>query len=114
MSSEWKSWPGSVAIVMASVAGAAFQQPAFRSGVDLVTVDAAVLDGNGAPFPDLLAADFRIEVDGRSRRVVSAQFVDESRSRHASFLPSGAHFSSNAGGDDGRIVVVAVDEAHIR
>ena len=114
MSSEWKRWLVGVEIVAATAVGTALQQPTFRSGVDLVTVDAAVLDGDGRPVPALVAEDFRIEVDGRPRRVVSAQFVDQSNSNHASPLPSGAHFSSNAGADAGRIVVVAVDEAHIR
>ena len=67
------------AVVAATAVGIAQQQPTFRSGVDLVTVDAAVLDGDGQPVPTLQADDFRIEVDGRPRRIVSAQFVDQSR-----------------------------------
>jgi VWFA-related protein len=90
------------------------RQPTFRSGVDLVTVDAAVLDGDGRPVPALTADDFRIEVDGRPRRIVSAQFVDLSRPIDQPEPLSAAHFSSNAGAGDGRIVVVAVDEMHIR
>ena len=58
--------------------------------------------------------DFRIEVDGRPRRIVSAQFVDLAGSINPSAHRSAAHFSSNAGAGDGRIVVIAVDETHIR
>ena len=65
---------------MAATAAGTAQQPTFRSGVDLVTVDAAVLDGDGRPVPALRAEDFRVEVDGRPRRIVSAQFVDLSES----------------------------------
>ena len=65
--------------VVAATAGGAARQPTFRSGVELVTVDAAVLDGDGRPVAGLGAEDFRIEVDGRLRRVVSAQFVDLSK-----------------------------------
>ena len=113
MSSDWKSWFVCVAVMAATAVGAA-QQPTFRSGVDLVTVDAAVLDGDGRPVPALRAEDFRIDVDGRPRRIVSAQFVDLSGPIEQSALPSAAHFSSNAGAGDGRIVVIAVDETHIR
>ncbi len=89
-------------------------RPTFRSGVDLVTVDATVLGRDGAPLESLGADDFKLEVDGRSRRVISAQFVSQAaRDSHASLLPA-AHFSSNQEGDPGRLVVVAVDEAHIR
>jgi VWFA-related protein len=113
MSSAQTSWWFSV-IVVAATAVATARQPTFRSGIDLVTVDAAVLDGDGRPVPGLGAEDFRIEVDGRQRRIVSAQFVDLSRPIDQPALPSAAHFSSNAGGGDGRIVVIAVDETHIR
>jgi VWFA-related protein len=93
-------------------------QPTFRAGVDLVTVDAAVHDGDGRPVPDLRAEDFRVEVDGRIRPVMSAHFVAEGAGAAAPpdrVLPSAApHFSSNEGADAGRVIVIAVDEAHIR
>jgi VWFA-related protein len=100
-------------VIVAVTAVATAGQPTFRSGVELVTVDAAVVDGDGRPIPGLRAEDFRIEVDGRPRRIVSAQFVDLSEPITAS-QPPAAHFSSNAGAGDGRIVVIAVDEMHIR
>src|SRR5690349_14284813 len=114
MSSDRTSWLIGVAIVASATVATARQQPIFRSGVDLVTVDAAVLDGDGRPVPGLGAADFQIDVDGRPRRIVSAQFVGGRESIDAPGVPAATHFSSNAGLDDGRIVVVAVDEAHIR
>jgi VWFA-related protein len=89
-------------------------QPTFRSGVDLVTVDATVLGPDGDPLVDLGPDDFRLEVDGRPRRVVSAQFVSQAaQGARPPVLPA-AHFTSNEGTDAGRLVVVAVDEAHIR
>src|SRR5688572_548232 len=112
MSSKRTGWIVCAA-VMAATAAVAARQPTFRSGVDLVTVDAAVLDGDGRPVPGLRAEDFRIEVDGRPRRIVSAHFVDLDEPSERS-LPPAPHFSSNAGAGDGRIVVIAVDETHIR
>lgn len=88
--------------------------PTFRSGVDLVTVDATVLGRDGAPLDSLGPDDFTLEVDGRTRRVVSAQFVSQAaRDSRSNLLPA-AHFSSNQEANPGRLVVVAVDEAHIR
>ena len=89
-------------------------QPTFRSGVDLVTVDATVLGHEGVPIDDLGPDDFRLEVDGRPRRVVSAQFVSQAARKDLQPLVAARHFTSNEGADAGRVVVVAVDEAHIR
>lgn len=113
MSSNWMRWLLCVGLLAATGSSAA-RQPTFRSGVELVTVDTAVLDGDGRPVRTLRAEDFRIDVDGRPRRIVSAQFVDSGDLSNAPVPVSGSHFSSNQGAGDGRIVVVAVDQAHIR
>ena len=47
----------------------------FRSGVDLVTIDAIVLDREGRPVTDLVAGDFTVTANKRRRRVVSALYV---------------------------------------
>lgn len=100
--------------LMAALQPLAAGQPTFRSGVDLVTVDATVLGRDGAPLESLGPDDFTLDVDGRPRRVVSAQFVSQA-GRETRTLPlAAAHFSTNEEGDAGRLVVVAVDEAHIR
>ena len=59
-------------LVGAALAPVAGRQPTFRSGVDLVTVDATVLAGDGSPVDNLGPDDFTLDVDGRRRRVVSA------------------------------------------
>lgn len=89
-------------------------KPTFRSGVDLVTVDATVLGGDGRPLDNLGPDDFRLTVDGRPRRLLSAQFVSQARRSTRLPRPAAAHFTSNQDEDAGRLVVVAVDEAHIR
>lgn len=118
---------GLIALTLAA-ASAHAQPPIFRAGVDLVTVDAAVHDTDGRPITSLTADDFRLEVDGRTRPIASAQFVSQgppapppSRSpvnaAASALAPRAAadrHFSSNEGADAGRIIVIAVDEAHIR
>ena len=114
MSSDSASLLGWIACAAAGVTLAA-QQPTFRSGVDLVTVDAAVHDADGRPVSSLTAEDFRLEVDGRPRAIATVQFVslDTSETSHAA-AAAATHFSSNEGADVGRIIVIAVDEAHIR
>jgi VWFA-related protein len=90
------------------------QQPTFRSGVDLVTVDATVLSRDGVPIDNLGPDDFRLEVDGRIRRVVSAQYVSQAARKTLPPHLAARHFTSNEAADTGRVIVVAVDEAHIR
>lgn len=98
----------------AAVAPLAGQQPTFRSGVDLVAVDATVLGGDGHPIDSLGPEDFQIKVDGRPRRVVSAQFVSQAARNARPTRLATAHFTSNEDADAGRVMIVAVDEAHIR
>lgn len=100
--------------VMAATLPVAGRQPTFRSGVDLVTVDATVLGRDGQPLVHLGPDDFRLDVDGRPRRVVSAQFVSQATRGSRPARPAPAHFTSNQDETAGRLVVVAVDEAHIR
>src|SRR4051812_40561320 len=51
----------------------------FKSSVDLVPVDVNVVDRNGRPMSDLTAQDFSLKVDGKARRVASAQFIAVAR-----------------------------------
>ena len=51
------------------------QQPSFRAGVDLIAVDAQVVDASGAPIHTLVPGDFDVTLNGRRRRVVSADFT---------------------------------------
>ena len=95
-----------------SLAVIAAQDLVFRTSVDLVTVDVSVLGDGGEPVADLGADDFAIQVDGKMRRVVSAQFISATGAA-ARPLPA-RHFTTNETIDAGRLVVVAVDEAHIR
>jgi hypothetical protein len=70
--------------------------PVFGVDVDVVAVDAAVVDGSGRPVADLLPQDFRVSVGGRPRRVVSAEFLAmEAPAEPAPAPPAAAHFSSN-------------------
>ena len=103
-----------IAWIASAVAPAAQQPPTFRSGVELIEVDATVIDGDGNPVPDLRAADFSVTVDGEPRAVVQAQFISlrapEKSSLPADFPAEDAGYTSNADSDPGRLIVILVDE----
>jgi VWFA-related protein len=51
------------------------QQPTFRSTVDRIAVEAQVVDATGMPVGAMTPADFEVTLNGRRRRVVSADFT---------------------------------------
>jgi VWFA-related protein len=92
--------------------GSSQVRPTFRSGVDLVTVDVAVVNAAGEPVRGLTAGDFELRVDGAAREVVWAEFIRRDGAPLVS--ASSDHYSTNEGGRSGRLVAVVVDQAHIR
>ena len=53
--------------------------PTFRSSLDVIAVDVQVVDRTGMPVPGLEPDKFEVTINGRRRRVLSAQLI-ESRS----------------------------------
>ncbi len=97
--------------------------PVFRSGVELITVDVTVVDSSGNPIRTLRPDQFRVMVDGRPRRVVSADMVEYApgtagEETPATPLGQKATFSSNdslvAAAAPGRLVFLAVDQGSFR
>jgi len=84
----------------------------FKSSVDVVTVDVSAVDGSGRPVTGLTADDFELRVDGRPRRLTSAQFVSVPSSA-APAAAEPAHFSTNAEAAGGRLIMVVVDRSSI-
>ena len=87
-------------------------QPTFRSAVDLVPVDVSVLDRTGRPVADLTAGDFALAIDGKPRRIASAQFVAVNRTVEAGPAPT-LEYNSNAGAAGGRLVMLVIDAGNI-
>ena len=85
--------------------------PTFRSTVDLLTIETSVRDKRGVPAPDLQPADFVVTIDGRPRRVVSAQFFksEASDARVTAGAPPTSHHVTNADASPGRAVVFMID-----
>lgn len=91
------------------------QQPTFRTGVDVVTVDVAVVDGRGNPVEDLRAPDFAVKIDGQVRRVVSAELIkaDVAAARRQADDKTESFYTTNLAPDNGRHIVIAVDQVNI-
>jgi VWFA-related protein len=101
------------------------QQPVFRTGIEILTVDATVVDREGRQITDLTATEFEVEVDGDPRPVVSAEYVklvDDTpipvgakRPEPAKPNPDDAFYSTNARTlTPGRTIVILVDQGNIR
>ena len=94
------------------LAGQEAQPPTFRSAVDLVPVDVSVLDKTGRPVTDLTAEDFTLAVDGKPRRIASAQFVSVERAIESA-PPKPAEYDSNTGAAGGRLFMLVIDAGNI-
>jgi VWFA-related protein len=104
------------AAAMAAVGVSAQQPPTprFSSSVEVTSIDVAVIDDRGRPIENLAPADFMVRVDGKDRRVVSAEWVPlavEAKGA-AAFVPDG--YSTNENATGGRLIVIAVDQPNIR
>lgn len=93
------------AVVAAAQSG---QVPTLKSGVELIAVDVEVVGPRGEPIAGLQPSDFDVRIDGKPRRVVSAEFI-----RYAS-TPSGTVSAPGAGeaapAPPRRLYLLAVDE----
>lgn len=101
-------------------------QPVFRTGIELLTVDATVVDRDGRQVADLASEEFEVSVDGDKRPVVSAEYiklVDDTpvpigtprRPPIAKPDPNAAFYSTNARTVmPGRLIVLLVDQGNIR
>ena len=76
----------------------------FRVSVDVVAVDVQVIDKTGRPVPDLGPEKFTVTINGRRRRVVSAERIG------SEMLGEGERVIAASGKSvRGRVIVLAVD-----
>jgi len=115
-----------VVLLLGSSLGAAPQQPVFRSGIDLVTVDVLVVDKDGRPIPDLKLEDFTVTVDGKPRRITSVEHLTHydrfatapdrtqiPNLRREDRVMMRAEYSSNTKSPPGRMFVLVVDAGNM-
>ena len=92
--------------------------PTFRTGANLVRVDATVLDKSGNPVPALSAEDFDIEEDGLRQTISSLKFVEANGQQTPGddislTIRSPEHAAAEAARDDVRVFLILWDEYHI-
>jgi VWFA-related protein len=84
--------------------------PTFRSGLDVIAVDVQVIDRNGVPVAGLGPDKFEVTVNGRRRRVLSAELIE---SRSATSLTPVERATATAGPPVvptlPRVVFIAID-----
>jgi VWFA-related protein len=95
-----------------AVALSAQQAPVFRSSVDLIAVDVQVVDKEGNPIEQLGPDTFEVSINGRRRRVVSAEFVRQA-SNDSTFTriaePNPTLIPATTDPREGRLFILAVD-----
>src|SRR3954471_5495462 len=87
--------------------------PTFPSQVELITVDAVVLDSSGKPVPDLTKEDFVVTEDGRPQEIASFEsFVLEAPDVPPP--PTAVASNETAGrASNGRAFAILVDDVRI-
>lgn len=106
-------------VALAASAGAAPPQaPTFPAGIDLVRIDAVVLDGDGHPVKGLTAADFEVLENGKRREVASFETIDvrpqPSPGPAAQTTPEAESMPRVLLPEEGRAVLVYFDDIHVQ
>jgi len=106
-----------LAVAGPALAGAAAQQPTFRSGVEYVQLDAVVTDKDDRPVAGLTQADFEIVEHGTPQTIATFQFVSIPPAHRTAPAPKTAtptvDVVSNAHSPAGRQWVLVIDDLHI-
>jgi len=106
----------SAMLAMGSLSAQAQQPPPFRSGTNVIRVDATVIDRSGRAVTSLTADDFEVREDGVLRPISSFTFLSNSgEPSDDRSLPirSQQHAAAEAARDDVRVFLVFWDEYHI-
>ncbi|HUF47312.1 MAG TPA: VWA domain-containing protein [Vicinamibacterales bacterium] len=91
------------------------QRPVFRTTAALVAVDVQVVDRSGQPVAGLKPEDFTVELNGRRRRVVSAEMFHHSAGvAGAAGRDPAAAPGAVPGAPEGRNIILAIDESSFR
>jgi VWFA-related protein len=85
-------------------------QPVFRASTELIAIDATVVNDRGEPIADLTPEDFVLTIDGKPRRVVTAQYIRQDPPGPAPTLAGRkVPFTTNEAAVGGRLVLIVFD-----
>jgi VWFA-related protein len=111
------SWLVAAAVIPYAVVSLPAQQqttPAtFRSGRDLLAIDASVTGPGDVPITDLKAEDFTVKIDGEVRPVLTVRRFGSTATSSGNDAPVG-RFARAADAAPGRIVVIVVDRVSLK
>jgi VWFA-related protein len=105
-------WTTSLVVALGAYA-LAEDPPRFESDVDLVAVDAFVVDKDGRPVSDLKPGEFTARVDGKPRSVVSVRFVETAPRSADPAAPTAVGAPSAVPRVEGRRVVIVIDREEL-
>jgi VWFA-related protein len=92
-------------------------QPRFRTDVNVVEVDVVVVDESGQPLRGLQQQDFEVLEDGKPVDVATFSAVDIPAAPPDAGIPaadtSGTAAATNAQAEDGRVILVVLDDYHV-
>jgi VWFA-related protein len=94
-------------------AGQQAPQP-FRSGRDLLTVNASVRDPDGHPVVDLGPGDFTVKVDGDARQVLTVRLFGADSGKGPDVTTPVPGLARAIDAQPGRVVVFAIDRDSMR
>ena len=77
-------------------------------------MDVGVVDGRGRPVKDLGPDDFTVQIDGTTRRVVSAEWISLVTPAKPDAPPPPPGYSTNENSTGGRLILLVIDQPNIR
>jgi VWFA-related protein len=109
------------ALLTAPASSAPPQQPSppptFKAGIELISVDVQVVGREGDPVSGLGADVFEVTIDGKKRRVVSAEMIDASRGAPLPDVapdPAAGAAASPEASAPGRTYLLGIDQSSFR
>ncbi|HEX7138238.1 MAG TPA: hypothetical protein VF219_10340, partial [Vicinamibacterales bacterium] len=105
-------------LVVLALLSSALQQtqpPTFRTGTNLVQIDAVVTDRDGEPVTDLTVDDFELQDDGKPMAIRSLRLLGRSSELRGPFAPirNEDDEAREAAGDEVRVFAILLDDYHV-
>lgn len=112
------AFPAAVGLLLATAVGLAAQQPTFRTTVELVLIDAVVVDKDGRAVRGLTARDFVLTERGRPQTLATFEEISHERPPGGAAPPApppmvAMDVASNDAVESDRLVMVFIDDLHI-